>query len=149
MSLHLVPVTFAEACQFVDAEHRHHRRPQGHKFSVGVAQDGVLVGVAMVGRPVSRVLDDGLTLEVNRTCTDGTRNANSMLYGAATRAAFALGYLRVVTYTVHGESGSSLRAAGWSVVAERPRRKGWDTPARRRLDRGTDFVARTLWESVA
>jgi len=149
VTLYLVPVTFAEACQFVDTEHRHHRRPVGHKFSIGVAQAGELVGVAMCGRPVARAFDDGLTLEVNRTCTDGTRNANSMLYGAAARAAFALGYLRLITYTAGDESGSSLKAAGWRIVAERPRRKGWDTPARRRSDRGTDGVARTLWETVA
>ena len=73
--------------------------PTGHKFSVGVAnEDDVLVGVAMVGRPVARHYDDGLTLEVNRTCTDGTRNANSMLYGAAWKASSALGYKRLITY---------------------------------------------------
>lgn len=154
MGLRLVPVEFAAAASFVDRNHRHHRRPAGHKFSVGVANDSdELVGVAMVGRPVARFLDDGMTLEVNRTCTDGTPNANSMLYGAAARGAFAMGYRRVVTYTQpaadgsdSGESGSSLRAAGWRVVAERPARKGWDTPSRRRELRGNDCVERMLWE---
>lgn len=145
--LRVVPVSFDEAKTFVRALHRHHGPPPGMKFAVGVAAGEQLVGVAMVGRPVSRHVDDGLTLEVNRTCTDGTKNVNSMLYGAAWRAAKALGYRRMVTYTQAGESGSSLRAAGWRVVAERAPRKGWDTPARRRAPRGVDGVPRTLWEA--
>ncbi len=146
MSLRIVPVRFRDACAFVAEHHRHLRAPRGHVFSVGVAVGEVLVGVAMVGRPVARHFDDGLTLEVNRTATDGTRNANSMLYGAAWRAAKALGYRRLITYTQDGEPGSSLRAAGWAVVAERPPRPGWDVPSRRRDQKGADGVARTLWE---
>lgn len=144
--LRLVPVTYAEARDFVAAWHRHHAPPPGHKFSIGVANgEDVLVGVAMVGRPVARNYDNGQTLEVNRTCTDGTPNANSMLYGACARAAFALGYRRLITYTQGDETGASLTAAGWKVVAERPARPGWDTPSRPRLhDMGG--VQRTLWE---
>lgn len=148
MSLHLVPVTFAQAAEFVAAWHRHHEPPVGHKFSVGVADDsGVLRGVAMVGRPVARHMDDGATLEVNRTATDGTDNANSMLYAAAWRAAKALGYRRLITYTQASESGASLRAAGWRVLAQGPARPGWDMPSRPREDRGTAGVQRTLWEA--
>ncbi len=147
MNLHLVPVSFQEAQQFVAMWHRHHRPPVGHKFSMGVAnEDDVLVGVATVGRPVARNFDDGRTLEVNRTATDGTPNANSMLYGAAARATFALGYRRLITYTQEGESGSSLRGAGWKVIAERPARKGWDRPSRPAVDHGVDHMPRTLWE---
>jgi hypothetical protein len=124
----LVPVSFAEACAFVAAHHRHHAPPAGHKFSIGVAVDDVLVGVAIIGRPVARWFDDGLTLEVARTATDGTRNANSMLYGAAWRAARALGYRRVVTYTQAGESGGSLRAVGWRTIAQRPARPRVELP---------------------
>lgn len=149
MSLRLVPVSFAEACHFVGDWHRHHRPPPGHKFSIGVAEGTLLVGVAMVGRPVARHYDDGQTLEVTRAATDGTPNANSMLYGAAARAAFALGYRRLITYTQAAESGSSLRAAGWRVIAERPARRGWDCPSRPRTDRGVDNVQRTLWEQTA
>lgn len=146
--LRLVPVSFADACGYVAAWHRHHAPPIGHKFSIGVANGrGNLVGVAMVGRPVARNFDDGLTLEVNRTATDGGRNVNSMLYGAAWRAAKALGYQRLVTYTQMGESGISLRAAGWKVVAELSERKGWTTPSRPRDDRGVDRMPRTLWEA--
>lgn len=113
----------------------------------GVADGGQLVGVAMVGRPVSRHFDDGLTLEVNRTCTIGTPNANSMLYGSCARAAFAMGFRRVITYTQTGESGGSLRGAGWRIIAERKARAGWDTPSRRRTDR-SGGIARTLWEAT-
>ena len=147
MVLHIVPVSFATARAFVAAHHRHHAAPTGHKFSIGVAQDEVLVGVAVVGRPISRVIAaDGVTLEVLRTATDGTRNANSMLYGAAWRAARAMGYERLITYTQEGESGDSLRAAGFRVIARRPARGGWNMPARPRVSKGTEGVPRTLWE---
>jgi hypothetical protein len=88
----------------------------GHKFSIGCAKDGKLVGVAIVGRPVSRYLDNGETIEVNRLCTTGEKNACSMLYAAAARAAKAMGYKKIITYTLDTESGVSLRAAGWDCV---------------------------------
>lgn len=145
--LQLVPVTFEEACGFVDEHHRHHRAPAGHKFSIGVADGDRLVGVAIVGRPVARHYQDGRTLEVNRTATDGTPNANSMLYGAAWRATKALGYRRLITYTQDGESGASLRAANWKILYQLPARSGWNAPSRPRQDRGTDRIPRTLWEA--
>ena len=146
-TLVIVPMDFDTACRFVAMWHRHLRPPVGHKFSLGVATtDRVLRGVAIVGRPVARHLDNGLTLEVTRTATDGTPNANSCLYGSAWRAARALGYIRLTTYTQAGESGASLRAAGFRVVAERPSRGGWDVPSRPREDRGTAGIPRTLWE---
>lgn len=147
MSLRIVPVRFEDACRFVELHHRHHCEPVGHKFSIGAAVSDELVGVAIIGRPVARHYDNGRTLEVTRTATDGTPNANSMLYGAAWRAAKALGYDRLITYTQADETGVSLRAAGWRVIGERPARAGWTTPSRPREDRGTDRVARTLWEA--
>ena len=133
MSLQIVPVSFAEANEFVRRHHRHHRPPVGCKFCVAVAAAGVIVGVAQVGRPVSRALDDGWTLEVNRLCTDGHRNACSMLYAAAWRAARALGYRKVITYTLQEEGGASLRAAGWRVVGKSAG-GSWDCPSRPRID---------------
>lgn len=123
--LRITPITFRAACDFVTALHRHNKAPRGHKFSVGVTRYGALVGVAMAGRPVARALDDGETIEVNRTCTDGTKNANSMLYGAVWRAAKAMGYTRAVTYTQHDECGASLRAAGWRRAAALKPRGSW------------------------
>lgn len=150
MSLRVVPIEFRDACGFIKMWHRHHAPPVGCKFSIGVADDDdVLRGVAIVGRPVARLLQDGLTLEVTRTATDGARNANSMLYGAAWQAAKAMGYRRLVTYTQHGEFGSSLKGAGWRMVAERPARPGWNMPSRPRRLTGTEGIPRTLWEAVA
>jgi hypothetical protein len=125
MALALVPVTRDQAMEYVATVHRHHGRPVGYRYAVGVADDGRLCGVAMAGRPVARALDDGHTIEVTRVATDGTANACSMLYGACWRAARAIGYRRAVTYTQADESGSSLRAAGWLKVAELGPRKSW------------------------
>ncbi|MBF6332377.1 XF1762 family protein [Nocardia transvalensis] len=146
--LELVPVSFAEARNFVATHHRHHRPPPGHKFSTGVALGDRLVGVAIVGRPVARHLQDGRTLEVTRTATDSTPNANSKLLGAVRRAATALGYRRLITYTQHDESGSSLKAAGYRYVAHRAPRRGWDCPSRPRVNRGSDGIERILWEAL-
>ena len=149
MTLTVVPISFGEASAFVSAHHRHHKPPVGHKFSIGVANDaGQIVGVAMIGRPVSRHLDDQWTLEVNRTCTDGTPNANSALYGAAWRACKALGFRRLITYTRADESGTSLKAAGWRVIAERRPRKGWSAPSRPRVDTTEHGIQRVLWEAL-
>lgn len=121
----VAPITFRAACAYVAEHHRHNKPPRGHKFSVSVQQDGEVVGVAMAGRPVARALDDGFTLEVNRTCTEGHPNANSMLYGAVWRAAKAMGYRRCLTYTQADETGASLRAVGWRRDAELAPRGGW------------------------
>ena len=111
-----VPVSLADANAFVATHHRHHKSVRGHKYSIGCIYEGELVGVAIVGRPVSRYLDDGMTLEVNRLCTDGTKNACSFLYGAAWRAARAIGYTKIIAYILASESGVSLKAAGWSCA---------------------------------
>lgn len=133
--MELVPVTRDQARLFVNEEHRHNIAPQAMSviFQVGVAEEGDLVGVAIGGRPAARALCDGMTLEVLRTCTRGAKNANSMLYGACARAAKALGYLRLVTYTLADEPGSSLKAAGWVRDADLPERPTWDTPSRHRV----------------
>jgi hypothetical protein len=117
--LSLSPVSLKEANDFVAVHHRHHGPLKLHKFSIGCRRpDGTLCGVAIVNHPVSRKLDDGLTLEVARLCTDGTHNACSLLYSTAWRAAKALGYRRIVTYILVSESGASLRAAGWECAGE-------------------------------
>ena len=122
--LSLVPVSLKDANAFVAEHHRHHKPTRGHKFSIGCECDGQLVGVVIAGRPVSRYLDDGRTLEVNRLCTTGERNACSILYAAAARAAKAMGYRKIITYTLDTEPGTSLRAAGW-VCMGRAGGKRW------------------------
>ena len=116
--LEIVPMTLREANAYVEQNHRHHGPVAGHKYSIGLSDGEKIVGVAIVGRPVSRHLDDGWTLEVNRLCTDGTKNACSMLYAAAWRAARAMGYKRLITYILESENGASLRAAGWKCVGQ-------------------------------
>jgi hypothetical protein len=116
-------------------------------FSLGAALGGVIVGVAIVGRPVSRMRDDGETAEITRLCTDGTRNACSFLYGAASRAAFALGFKRIGTYTLPEEGGASLRAAGWKLIGERGG-GSWKRISRPRVDKHPT-QAKLLWEVEA
>jgi hypothetical protein len=129
----LTPISRDNAKAFVREHHRHNDAPVGWKFGASLADDdGVTLGVVIVGRPVNRVLDDGLSLEATRVCTTGAKNANSMLYGAAIRAAEALGYDRLYTYTLQSESGASLKAVGFVIDAIIPARETWDTPARRR-----------------
>jgi hypothetical protein len=118
MSLELVPITQREAFAFVSEQHRHHRPPRGSVLQVAVSREGEVVGVCIVGRPVSRMLQDGYTAEVTRVATDGTRNACSKLYGAAWRAVRALGYRRLITYTLPEEGGASLRGAGFKLLGE-------------------------------
>ena len=146
MSLLIVPLTFAEANAFVERHHRHHKPVQGCKFVLGVAQRECPVGVAIVGRPVARHLDDGWTLEVNRCCTDGTYNACSMPYGAAWRAARALGYRKLITYTLAEEGGASLRGAGWTCVGERGG-GSWARMDRPRVDMHP-LQTKLLWEAA-
>jgi len=145
--MRIVPVTIKDACRFVEAWHRHNRPPVGALFALGVAEGDVLRGVAIVARPTARGFQDGMTAEVSRTATDGLENANSMLYGAAWRAAKALGYRRLITYTQADESGASLRGAGWRVIAERPARAGWSVPSRPRDGSSYLSTVRTLWEA--
>lgn len=146
------PITFRAACAFVRDVHRHNKPPRGHKFSVGLVEGERLVGVAMVGRPVARHFDNGVTVEINRTCTDGSKNANSMLYGACRRAAWALGYRRCITYTQADECGASLRAAGFVKVKEIPARASWAESSVKLKDIrdpvGNGGVPRVLWEIV-
>lgn len=132
--LELVPVTFADADEFCRRHHRHHLPSAGHKFSIGVARDGELVGVVTVGRPVSRGFDDGWTLEATRLTVTDAKNGCSMLYSAAWRAARALGWRRLITYTLAAESGVSLRAAGWRVIGE-VKGRSWNCKSRPRIDK--------------
>ena len=112
MNYYFRPISLKLANEFVLANHRHNKPVTGHKFSIGLFDDDKLIGVAICGRPVARMADDGLTLEILRVCTDGTRNANSMLYSRVKKIAQVMGYKKVLTYTLTEESGSSLRAVG-------------------------------------
>lgn len=144
MRLSLAPITLEQANAFVRHFHRHHKAPRRiAKFAVSVRGPD-LCGVAIAGTPTARALDDGVTIEIYRVCTDGTRNACTMLYGASCRAAAALGYRLAITYTLRAEVGASLRAAGFRVAAEVSDRQ-WGRPTRPRSER--DLIGDKLrWE---
>ena len=147
--LELQPIIYAEACAFIYHPHRHHLPPHGWKFGIGLNDGSDLVGVITIGRPVARHLDDGWTLEVTRSCTNGTRNANSKLYAAAWRAARAMGYKRLITYTLIAEPGTSLKAAGWKIVHATKGNRNWDTPSRPRTnDNKYPENQKLLWEAA-
>ena len=148
MSLAIGPCTLRDASAFIGREHRHHPPTRGHKASLAVRDEvGTLRGVAVIGRPVSRALDQAGHIEVTRVATDGTANACSMLYGAARRLGVALGYPphKVITYTLAEESGVSLRAAGWVRVAE-VRGESWNRPGRTRVD-SAPTTAKVRWHA--
>jgi hypothetical protein len=134
MGLEIVPITLAEANAFVKQHHRHHERVVGAKFSIGCAEGERIIGIAIVGRPVARGLDNGWTAEVTRLCTDGTKNACSKLYAASWRVCRAMGYKKLITYILDSEKGVSLTAAGWKLVAE-VKGRSWTCPSRPRVDK--------------
>lgn len=130
------PITFRAASEYVNANHRHHNATVGCKFCIGLYENENIVGVAICGRPVSRYLDDGLTCEINRVCTNGIKNGCSMLYGACCRIAKEMGYKRIITYILQSETGASLKASNFICEGEAggthwtgKRNKGQDIPA--------------------
>lgn len=132
--LRLRPISLRDANEYVRKCHRHHKPVAGHKFSIGCEADGELVGVIIAGRPVSRYLDDGFTLEVTRLCTNGAKNACSFLYGAAARAAAAMGYKRIITYTLESETVQAFGLPAGSVKAKRVGFAGRASVSRRRIN---------------
>lgn len=155
--LRTVPMTFRQGSAWVAQYHRHNKPPRGCKFVIGAAgDDGVIHGVAMAGRPIARAIDDGLTLEVYRSVTldGGPPNVNSYLYAACWRVGREMGYLRCVTMTQGDEPGTSLKAAGWTLIGERPARGSWlDSTADERLRAmrdpvGNGGVIRRAWETA-
>lgn len=142
LKLRITPISLEEANAYVSEHHRHHDPVTGHKYSIAITDEsGKVRGVAIVGRPVSRIADNGWTLEVNRCCTDGVANGCSMLYRAAWRAAKAMGYTRLITYTLPEEGGGSLKGAGFRLVGER----GGGTWNRRERPRVDTHPTQTKW----
>ena len=147
--MRIVPMKHATANEFVRRLHRHSRPTVGAIFCVGVADDE-LRGVAIVGRPVARMLDDGATVEILRVATDGARNACSMLYGACRRISREMGYARILTYTLPEEGGASLRGAGFRFDGEAgaPAKNWHNRPGRTAMPIGDDLVGGN-WRWVA
>jgi hypothetical protein len=148
VKLHLTPITISDAKTFVADHHRHHPAPTGAIFAVAVSNESGVVGVAIVGRPVARMCDNGWTAEVIRVAVlPGVPNACSMLYGAAWRACRALGYARLITYILATEPGTSLAAAGFRKVAE-VKAETWHRESRPRVDK-TPLQGKFRFEKVA
>lgn len=143
MPLTLRSISLKDANAFVEELHRHHKKVQGHKFSLAAYDGDRLVGVCIVGRPVARLFDDGSRVEVTRLCTDGTKNACSFLYGAA---AWALGYSYIGTYILCSEDGVSLKASGWTLL-HKTKGSSWDRPSRSRVDKHPT-VDKWYWQKV-
>lgn len=133
--IHLRPITVKDASRFVARHHRHNDAPVGAMWAIACCRDGddEPCGVAIVGRPKARKLQDGWTCEVTQLGTDGVRNGCSMLYGAAARAAKAMGYRRITTLLLATEPGSSIKAAGWTKDHEIDAMPTWSRPSRNRI----------------
>jgi hypothetical protein len=145
LRLTVVPCSVERANAYIEAVHRHHGLSVHGVLAVAVADEtGLVRGVAMLGRPVARLLDDGCTLEVCRVATDGCANACSALYGAARRVAKELGYARVITYIRADESGVSLKASGW-IFESSTTGRSWNTPSRPRRPDRTEVIDRSRW----
>ena len=152
MGVTIIPCRLREAREFVTNFHRHNKAPVGGLFSLGASDGERLVGVAITGRPVARLLDNGETLEVTRCCVlaSAPKGTPSALYGACWRAARALGYRRLITYTLQSENGASLRGAGWEVIAAREAKDPGAWITRNRPGREWQAVvgqAKFLWEA--
>ena len=109
----IIPISLKQANEYVTEYHRHHKKVTGCKFCIGIKEKENIVGVAICGRPVSRHLDNGTTLEINCLCTNGHKNACSRLYGACVRIAKEMGYKKVITYILESENGASLKASNF------------------------------------
>ena len=135
VGLRICPVTLDQANEFVKQYHRHHGTTVGHRWSIGVAVDGVLVGVAICGRPVARAVPQYSVIEINRLATDGTKNACSKLYGTCAKIAKLMGFHDIETTILDSEPGTSLRAAGF-VFRRKIKGRDWNCPSRggRRID---------------
>ena len=129
--LEIRPIILREANAYVAQYHRHNIPTNGHKWSLACYDGERLCGVAIAGQPIARRLDDGLTIEVRRVCTDGTFNACSKLYGACARVAKEMGYRRIITYTLVSELGTTLKASGWKNCGEAGG-ISWNMPSRPR-----------------
>jgi hypothetical protein len=145
--MRIIPIFQDEAFAFVQKYHRHHKKPVGSVFQVALSDESKIVGVAIVGRPNARMQQNGFTLEVTRLCTDGTKNACSMLYAACWRVTRELGYRKLITYILNTEPGTSLKASGWTCLGERGG-GSWSVPSRPRIDKHP-LQVKLLFEKTA
>ena len=127
-----IPLELKDANAYVEKYHRHHKAVSRDKFRVGCEEDGELVGIIQVGRPLSRHLCDGETLEVLRCCTNGRPNVASFLYSRVARIAREMGYKKIITYILQSELGTSLKASGWELEKSECGGGSWSCSSRPR-----------------
>ena len=127
-----VPMELKDAQNYINTYHRHHQAAHRDKFRIAAMEDGKIVGVVQVGRPVSRMLDDGKTLEVLRLCTTGRKDVCSFLYSRAARIGKEMGYSKIITYILESEPGTSLKASGWTLETDGVGGANWNVPSRPR-----------------
>lgn len=127
-----VPMELKDAQNYINRYHRHHQAAHRDKFRIAASDGTNILGVIQVGRPVSRVLDDGQTLEVLRLCTTGGKDVCSFLYSRAARIAKEMGYTKIITYILETERGTSLKASGWKMEADNVGGSDWNVPSRPR-----------------
>lgn len=147
MNLQIVPISIKQANEYVAKWHRHNSPVRIARFALAVqGEDGNIHAVGIVGLPLARALMDGYIVEILRVASDGTRNTCSMLYGNCRKAAFALGFNRVITYNLHTESGASLKAAGFQLVCTTAGGKTWQNRPGRKHQQVV-FSEKNRWES--
>ena len=127
-----VPIELKEAQEYINNHHRHHQAARRDKFRIAASDGDTILGVIQVGRPVSRILDNGKTLEVLRLCTTGEKNVCSFLYSRAARIAKEMGYEKIITYILESESGISLKSSGWRCEVDGVGGRDWNVPSRPR-----------------
>ncbi len=141
-----IPLELKEANEFILKYHRHNKSVIGHRFSIGLLKDGILIGVGIVGRPVARMLDKKGTLEILRVCIiEGNQNANSIMYSRIKKISLLLGYTKIITYTLQSESQSSLKAIKAQIIAE-TKPQSWNRINRPRNDQEIYFKPKYRWE---
>ncbi len=142
----IIPISLKDANAFVANFHRHNGKVTGAKFAIGLDEEGELIGVAIAGRPVARLLDTGKTIEISRVCVkEGHKNANSKLYGRMKRICQLMGYETILTHTLKSEKSSSLKAIGAKPVAEVKHRE-WSRNSRRRRSQKIYSETKLRWE---
>ena len=146
MNMEIIPIEISTASMFVQQFHRHSGRVRGSKFAIGLMREDEMVGVAIAGRPLARMLDDGLTIEIRRVCVkEGVKNGSSMLYGRMRRICQTMGYKKIITYTLLSETGSSLKAVNAKIVGE-TKPGSWSRKGRQRIDKKITKEPKYRWE---
>jgi hypothetical protein len=144
--MNFVPITLKDANEFVTKFHRHNKKVVGHKFSIGLEKDGKLIGVAIAGRPVARLLDNGKNIEILRVCVlEGNKGACSKMYAQMKRICQLMGYKKIFTYTLHTESQSSLKAIGAIPEATNVGGRSWSSSKRKREVQAVFFENKIRW----